>query len=930
MTQTEQETPSEILTLAAVLAGFINRGRRKKDSPIPRIVVHSKDSLFELGLYVGHFSAALRTAFWNISRPTEVLVLNADLLAGTASYERAFALRCFEYLDLGGERWIQGLKDVPWTLSSAETAQARLAAYAKSRKWLVFVAGDVDSPELDRASRWLATCLMARAEVICGDLRIRTSASIPDSSHGGDLIGVSEAIPDPDWVVRVAAPVLTTKWIAQAERTSFRPPEHPDRGQLPTRPRNWMSALLKRWIPDKPRVNDAQSDATSIERDSKVISQASDWMKWEVLVRRATFPSVLRLSQVQDQMLVAEIRCDMAIERLKSFAHISLDDEHMLRSRAALLAVLYVQFPSSIDAARTSWSFQPAIFQIQRSILGRDAAQPVTATSTVSDPLLLSLVYQAMTVGVQPGDPDNDQRASQRRPLVPPFPSSSALRRHIDWLFSGGSPPVRAWEGWLEKHLPGRIEALGRDDPIQVDIEAVNVAKQIAKEGWAGPDAAIDTAAWLLELVDLERPLDRPARASPDVQNTQQQIGNEPATFDPPITRTAVLNEAERDWLATALQLLEYALSNSSHGLRLSALLLYARALALGGTPENGVNADRLLEQLQDEARKQKPLQGEKDVLESWKLPVLLTQAYVRELCGDLKDAAEKYTAAAKQARSGIAVEIEWRAALGKLRVQLLQVRLQTQDEKRRSNIERSHFIQRAQILLEVQTARSPHLMRFLKDELPVIFVSYRSKIRSLATHVANVINGSSYARAFIDQDIDNDMQDFAPLIQQKLGSCQAILMVVSENYFESSYCSYEWNTIMARCSLSGYTVPAYWVVCKHQSPEDKTDPDAPAHLHHLVQTAPYEFAEGPAADGLRANFEDLYRRLMASGIALSEKPQPTRRLDDAPDEWIADEKDREALETAILEQIKRLWETWGSPVLTQNDSVATTEDRRK
>jgi hypothetical protein len=175
--------------------------------------------------------------------------------------------------------------------------------------------------------------------------------------------------------------------------------------------------------------------------------------------------------------------------------------------------------------------------------------------------------------------------------------------------------------------------------------------------------------------------------------------------------------------------------------------------------------------------------------------------AFVHECEGDLFGAVTLYQPIIKKAEDAGADELVARAVSGCLRCDKMM---------KRSPAARNKQL-RAQIMLRIQSARSTELSPLSKRDKPKLFLSYRSNQRFVTECVHEGLLATQRLDTYYDQ-VKEEGEDFGPAIHTSLLDSDAVVLFLSEEFFNSPWCIHELHFALGQNEVRG--VMLFWVWC--------------------------------------------------------------------------------------------------------------------
>ena len=584
------------------------------------------------------------------------------------------------------------------------------------------------------------------------------------------------------------------------------------------------------------------------------------------LMVAATFPSVRNLfrlvehftqyAQMWEQNATAKDP-DEAQRPTNGRAHAQHENDSTAPREALLHAVFLTSLetvrPGLIHAVNADPSGWQQLFRLQlifcrlnsteRLLLGmRNAEWDVFH----DDALLRAFFWRAMGVVTAP--------------LVEPFTSATAMRRHFKLMLAGGTGEDRAYhEDWtrtmialreIVTHAEGTLDA-ARRAKRDADVAASNVEHAqgyLVKVADSAPrpldsqsevlSAVLSAVYALIEARDTlqTRTVEKKLAAEnaeelPDVP-TELELAVEQGVFlqrGPPQSEVGApqgrfelvdaterslrivglvellgkmqhdLSPALRDAVQEAKVVFEEAAQDPDDSLAADALVGLARLLlAVGDASSDERDVGRI---------KERTLQSADLVLQKaemrvsndplGKLAVKLGKALLYEFQGLAPKAAEVAREVVIAADTIGARELTARAVSIALRC-----------DKTSFKKPAWRRLARTQAFIDVQSARSPLVSDRVDESRRKLFVSYRTETRDFSKFLVESVrrpDGTSPLNVWVDYDaIDANADDFREAMQLGLDRSGAVLIVLSPGYFRSHWCSYELATTLARRRTAG------------------------------------------------------------------------------------------------------------------------------
>jgi hypothetical protein len=832
--------------LAYRVASAINLGSKRAPAEFgPFIVaIDGGDAVVQTAESHASFATDLQAAI-KASAMAEAVVVLLDVshVAGSSQTQamfQAFISSLSAPRDARKKTLLGYLQAIPWSQALAAAMFKRIQSIAVGAKWILVVPAapslsEHRSREFVEAALYLAQATDAQSVVFCEvmpELRSHRFCRVPANVQG---------LPEFLDAVRARIGHLTSQ---QAEHSggilsklfAFLSPE--ERTRLPVDEDRWVAFIAQCSYPNLRHVD-------------------------EILVHLSLATErVRRWSKEQAQRRAQPLGAFFEAERKD------------LLARAWFIAILYAVHPEEVNKARHSLSGAFALFGSQfRALAGKRQLVALGGmTARQADEQLASLFQRAMSAVSKL----KTRSSMSEQSLVTRFPSASSLRRHIDWQFGAlalEEAGLPTWEEWIDGSLRKRIHALASG--INVDaLDFVNLG--LRETGF--PEALLERAAWILEMIELERP----SRVAAKTEATEHAM---------PRNLQELLDKAGR--------LVSKALEFSDATMRFEALIVRSRYLALSGSPDDARECVLTARQIFAGT-------GAHPVPQA--LLADLAEAYVDEVAGIVERAPPLYVATAKAAARANVDEVLWRAVYGAMRCDLAQV----QPVDGRGSTHLAQIMLRAQVLLQVQTSRSPRLVDLADTSRTTLFVSYRRESRDIAARLVDDIKlkvGDEAAiRAWFDQRIEHEVEDFAPKIQKNLTECRAALFIVSRQFWESCYCCCEMWFMASRSGMSALQIPMFWVVVDDEASVDQ-DSSSEETFERLLKSA--VDATNPGSAGALLHFLNDVARDRVLNLGISVVPHALKASRSAVDggnlRWIDSEARVGQVEDTLIKCMREL-----------------------
>jgi tetratricopeptide (TPR) repeat protein len=294
-------------------------------------------------------------------------------------------------------------------------------------------------------------------------------------------------------------------------------------------------------------------------------------------------------------------------------------------------------------------------------------------------------------------------------------------------------------------------------------------------------------------------------------------------------------------------ELLTRATNLSRGAIYVDATLIKARALTLRDEYPEALKILRLAKRLGD------PLT---------RTAISIEEAHIFERKRDYWEAIRRYRIALHEAEDVAADELAARASLGWLRCDALSTLMRDKE----FDAERLRL--RVRCLVQVQGARAPDLFALSRRNQPIVFLSYRSKTRELTQRVNGLLKDSKLT-PFLDCDstkaeadgIWTEKRDFGAAIHKKLLDADAVVLFLSEEFFDSPWCAHELHFALGQHEVRGILI--FWTWCESPpNPPDNnlSDLKSPQKRPLSPLETAREWAKRPMGEGARIGDNDYYR----------------------------------------------------------------------
>jgi hypothetical protein len=522
----------------------------------------------------------------------------------------------------------------------------------------------------------------------------------------------------------------------------------------------------------------------------------------------------------------------------------NLEEQEAFAGRLRFLGVLRILYPQAFEVAAHELDGADQLYRIHLVLCGATAKDSLLSSSLLpfwrnhlEDPLFCELFY-ACFLGVGSG-----------RPLVERFESRAQLHRLLTWKAheeKANDPNIEPLSE-LMRQQQNWIRDLAAEDtkddqsPRRPQKEA-NVSIM---------QASVRTATAMIPIAERVR-VSNPT-ASDALQAAQVLISVCELLRDEESSDKVKLHELidELTWKAINL---------SRGAIRLDASLLRARALALR---DDGISALEILRIMRRVVR---------DKLSH--CATQIEEAFIHECEGDFIRAVQLYEEVLGIAEDLGADELVARASSGCLRC---DARANAKDQDPGLRIP-------ARIIVQIQSARAPELFPMSKRTKPALFISYRAESRAVTRGLWKVLNDEkkSILQAWADVELTS-YQDFNPTIHRRMHDADAIVLLLSPDYFRSPWCVHEIHFALSQHEVRG--VPLCWAWCEPKPGAGERIDDKPCELRareHIEKS--FENIEQQRWGYEIAHIQERLRRLFARGRLLQRTPMFYQRIVTSPD----------------------------------------------
>jgi hypothetical protein len=594
--------------------------------------------------------------------------------------------------------------------------------------------------------------------------------------------------------------------------------------------------FLQRATEDRPEfepTQDLQPDARSPlqpapANDDDDADTVADWADLLVRLSAANWGIVEAIASAWQGL---ETLVDTHFRELRKETRLNPDnveERETLELRLRFVVMLRVLYPEAFNAAADELDGADQLYRVLLILCGQTASDSLVASNLLpfwrqqlDDPLFCELCYACFN------------EIGRDRSLVPRVQSRAQLHRLLSLVNrrsagEAGSQDdlddlFKQHRAWIRQLSAGYISY----EPIRCMVQA---ARGMLRRTYPSATQALQAAQALMSAYELL-----------------------PST-EVPVDRNDLFSGIER--------LSRRAINQSRGAIRFDAALLRARALAVKGDFDAAIDVLRIMRRTVDE-----PLS---------RCAVDVEEAFVHERAKDLFAAARLYEKTLGHAEQMGADELVARSASGCLRCDAAGYE---------ANPDRLIQV-RARIIVEIQSARAPELFPMSERSKPRLFLSYRSETRAITEHllVAYPQDDSrkdSHLYAWADVRLA-EKQDFDPRIHQLLHDSDAIVLLLSPNYFDSAWCVHELHFALGQSEIRG--IPLYWAWCSNAVAAGVAcEAAARSELMAYVERSNAQQASGDGPLGRpgarlshrQAHLNDRLDRLFTRGRLLANAPLP-------------------------------------------------------
>jgi hypothetical protein len=325
-------------------------------------------------------------------------------------------------------------------------------------------------------------------------------------------------------------------------------------------------------------------------------------------------------------------------------------------------------------------------------------------------------------------------------------------------------------------------------------------------------------------------------------------------------------------------ELLTRATNLSRGAIYVDTTLIKARALTLRDRFSEAVKILRLAKRLGD------PLT---------RTAIGIEEAHIFERKRDYWEAIRRYRLALNEAEAVAADELTARASLGWLRCDALSTLM------RDKIFDAERIRLRVRCLVQVQSARAPDLFALSRREQPIVFLSYRSITRDLTAQVNDLLKQTGLT-PYLDCDSAKDaagiwtsQRDFGAAIHKNLLDADAVVLFLSERFFDSPWCVHELHFALGQHEVRGVLI--FWTWCESLAslPEkDSSDERSSRSQPRSPLEAARDWASRPLGKNAREGDKEYHRyheqdrllRVINHGLCLTDD---VVRIDDSGSEKV-------------------------------------------
>lgn len=534
----------------------------------------------------------------------------------------------------------------------------------------------------------------------------------------------------------------------------------------------------------------------------KLPAAQSKRARWFALVARLCFPNIVLAREILEKWPTLEAASPAAD------SHRSAIETETLHDRARFLMLLrllwndvYIAALNDLDGADQLYRLHLALFGgIRHDSLLSGLLLPRWRAS-LEDPALRDFFFDCFA------------GSNGFRPLVQRFESRTQLSKHLLWHDKLSNCENSLSQGASLTDTPNA--ATSSPDALRSNFLAWIQRIQTALGGAADVKFNLQVELAIQETLHCQLHDFRSSVFIP-IRNCRGLHSGEALEFAQMLmTAFELLSDHPRyktqsdEIFAHISHLLDWSLQSSQGALRFEATLLRARMLVVRGLPLEARETLRPLRRLG-----QDPL---------GRAAIRLEEAFVLERSGDFLRAVRLYQNILEAAEAIGADELSARAVLGQLRCDLISGTIHSTLIVNDPEVQAGRRLRlRAQAMVQIQSARAPELFAMSALGSARLFISYRAVCRSLTEQIAAYVKQvSPDLDGWYDQYL-REWQDFSPVIHEKLLNSDAMLLILSEEYFTSEWCLHELSFAVGQHDLQG--VLLYWFWCE-PSPGNTKDP---------------------------------------------------------------------------------------------------------
>lgn len=549
-------------------------------------------------------------------------------------------------------------------------------------------------------------------------------------------------------------------------------------------------------------VSDTQNSLIKLQR-----REVDDWLN---LLARLSAPNWGAARAIANEWKQQDDYFKKREPELRKAGKSLLPDNTEERDAAELklrfLTLLNVLYPREFQSALSELDGADQLYRVYLILCGQTAGDSLLSSAllpdwqrSVDDPLFRELFHACFS------------ELANEVSLVTGFESRTQLQYYLRWVDEGSTfrevQATTPMQEFLKQHgewvsrVADRVKARATSGTFQLpDSRHLGTQAKLVLDALPTATEALQAAQALLSVEELERAeIHRP----------------------------------------TVEELIRAALDQSRGGIRFDAVLLRARVLAIGPTPDSARALLRTVKRVNDD-----PLR---------RCAVQLEEAFVLECEGDAFGAVELYQEVLSTAEKLAADELVARAAAGCLRCDALARSIDTAILQRR----------RARIMLQIQAARAPQLYPLSERHRPKLFICYRSSTGPVMEAIRGKLREPALINAWVDTEAP-DGDDIGSTIHQELLDSDAIVVLMSPSFFESPWCIHELHFALGQYAVRG--IPIFWAWCD----TDQTKRDQRCERAALQWLEANFDGTAAAKDGYtRFHVQNRLERLIADGRRL-------------------------------------------------------------